>query len=248
MNLPRFGAFFISKRRNTEAVSLLRNRNVCPRERFRACAPILAEYIPKWPRINIVNDYDSTTRWRDLMRFPRLKTTRLLLREVMQSDADDLYAILSDPEVTKYYGMEPLPSKEGAQREIDWYQKQYRTRSGIRWAIALHRNRQLIGTCGFQNWSAEHNRVEIGYELSRQFWGAGIMTEALTKMIQYGFTVCKFNRIQAVVDPRNNGSLAVLRKLGFVKEGLLAEYEYTAGGYDDLLMFALLRKNYRRNG
>lgn len=177
------------------------------------------------------------------MRFPQLKTKRLHLREIRLKDDQDLFAVLSDPEVTKYYGMEPLKTKQGAVQEIEWYQKIFREKSGIRWGISLRDTPTLIGTCGFHSWNPQHNRVEVGYELSRAFWGAGIMSEALKKIIQYGFFSCKFNRIQAVVDPRNTASLVVLQKLGFIIEGLLNEYEYVAEAFDDLLMLALLRKD-----
>lgn len=179
------------------------------------------------------------------MSFPQLKTQRLLLREVHLEDDQDLFAILSDEEVTKYYGIEPFRTKQEALKEIGWYHNLFHSKSGIRWGISFRQQRQLIGTCGFHNWSYHHNRVEIGYELSKAYWGAGIMTEALKKVIQYGFLSCRFNRIQAVVDPRNTASRSVLRKSGFVEEGLLSQYEFACGKYEDLLMLALLRRDYK---
>jgi [ribosomal protein S5]-alanine N-acetyltransferase len=65
----------------------------------------------------------------------------------------------------------------------------------------------------------------------------------LGQVLEYGFTVMQLNRIEAVVDPANAACLGLLRKVGFIEEGLLREYEHETKGYVDLVMLSLLKKD-----
>ncbi|WP_044640973.1 GNAT family N-acetyltransferase [Risungbinella massiliensis] len=178
------------------------------------------------------------------MPFPVLLTERLVLREINEKDYLDIFQYLSDREVMKYYGMMPFQKEEEALEEIKWYQQIYHSQSGIRWGISLQGSSQIIGSCGFLNWDKKHHRVEIGFELSKEYWKLGMMTEALSKIIPFGFENYRFNRIQALVEPDNRASHVLLKKLGFVEEGVLSQYEFTCGKYDDLLMLALLKRDF----
>lgn len=178
--------------------------------------------------------------------FPILQTERLILRQVIEQDSEDILSYLSDERVMKYYGMSPFTSLQEALDEIDWYQSIYDAKVGIRWGISFENQDKIIGSCGFHNWDKRHHRAEIGFELSSEFWGIGIMQEALQTIIPFGFQEYKINRIQALVEPDNTSSRKLLKRMGFHEEGLLVQYEYTVGKYDDLYMLALLRKVYEK--
>lgn len=177
--------------------------------------------------------------------FPEIQTQRMLLRKFRREDSKDMLVYLSDPEVMKHYGIAPFSSEQDAADEIKWYDSLIEQGLGIRWAITLGEDGPVIGSCGFHNLARRHNRADLGYELSRDYWGRGLMTEAIRAILAYGFTELELNRIQALVEPGNEASIAMLRKLGFTQEGLLAEYEYTLGKYDDLWMFSLLKSGPR---
>lgn len=178
------------------------------------------------------------------VNFPILKTNRLTLREITVEDCRAIYEYLSDEEVMKFYGMSPLKSEKEALEEIDWYNNIYESKTGFRWGITLQNENKVIGSCGFHNWDKRHHRAEIGFELTRQHWNQGIMAEALRAITQFGFLDLHINRIQAVVEPENFASLGLLKKLGFNQEGLLAQYEFTSGKYDDLIMLAKLKRDF----
>lgn len=177
--------------------------------------------------------------------FPELQTQRLLLRQFSREDTNAMLDYLSDPEVMKHYGMAPFSSEQDAADEIDWYDSLIEKETGIRWALTLGESSPVIGSCGFHNLDRRHNRAELGYELSSEHWGRGYMSEAMRAILAYGFSELSLNRIQALVEPGNAASIAMLRKLGFTQEGLLAQYEFTLGKYDDLWMFSLLRSGLR---
>src|SRR5512136_1191919 len=85
----------------------------------------------------------------DWNKFPKLDTPRMCLREITPADAPDLLAIFGDPQVMTYYDAEPIPDLAAAAGIVDKFAERYRSRSGIRWGIALRQDNKLVGTCGY---------------------------------------------------------------------------------------------------
>lgn len=183
---------------------------------------------------------------KDVNNFPFIETNRLVLREIVKDDANDILKYLSDEEVMKYYGLAPFQTINEALNEISWYQSILNEQTGIRWGITLKGKDEVIGSCGFLNRVPEHYRTEIGYELNRDYWGHGIASEALEAVIRYGFKDLKFQRIEALVEPPNIPSQKLIEKKGFIREGLLRNYEFTCGKFDDLYMYSLLKQDFEK--
>ncbi|RWZ60651.1 N-acetyltransferase [Halobacillus fulvus] len=144
-------------------------------------------------------------------------------------------------EVTRYYGQETLEKKEQAEVFVDFLQRVIK--KGIRWGIQLKDTEQMIGTIGFNNWSPTHKRAEIGYEIHPDHWRKGYTSEAVSKVIQYGFDVFGLTRIGAVVFMNNKASSHLLTKCGFVKEGVLRDYMYQDGSVNGTYMYSLLKRD-----
>lgn len=177
--------------------------------------------------------------------FPILTTSRLYLRQILDSDAESLFAYFSKDEVTVYYDLPTFESIEEAYTLISNWQQNFEKGTAIRWAICLKTDpQQLVGTCGFHNFSAEHFRAEIGYELHPDFWQQGIMTEAICAIISFGFDNCRLNRIEAFIDSDNLASRRLLEKMNLTSEGVLRDYFFEKGRFVDGEIFALLKKNY----
>ena len=177
--------------------------------------------------------------------FPKLTTERLILRGPLEKDRQPMFDIHTDPDVMKYYGVEPYASLDKAQEHLDWLTKLHREEIGLRWVITLKDIDQYIGDVGFYDYERKHNRAEIGYILGKQHWGKGIMTEAIKASLDYGFNEMNLNRIQALIDPRNEASKRVAAKHGFQYEGTFRDYEYEHGGFIDLNMYSVLRREYK---
>jgi len=178
--------------------------------------------------------------------FPHLETTRLTLRKPLKKDAAALLEVTQDEDVMRYYGMDAYKSKAEAVEEINWFKGIFTRGEGIRWIITERGKERYIGDIGFHDHQTVHSRAEIGFKLARAYWNRGLMSEALVAVLEYGFTQMRLNRVQAVVDPQNAACLSVLRKAGFVKEGLLRDYEHESGGFVDLVMLSLLKRD-RKN-
>jgi [ribosomal protein S5]-alanine N-acetyltransferase len=176
--------------------------------------------------------------------FPELATERLLLRQINPPDQQAVFKGLSDPEVIKYYGVWYQTYKD-TQVQMDWFDRLWRQKEGVWWAICLRENPDcLVGACGFNNHSREHRQVEMGYWLMPPWWGKGIMGEAIPFILRYAFTSMEVHRVAAVVESGNEASVKLLARLGFCYEGTHHECELKHGRFIDLSYYALLKRNF----
>ncbi len=112
------------------------------------------------------------------------------------------------------------------------------------WVIQTKENPELIGNIGFWRVKKEHHRAEIGYILSPKYWNAGIMTEALDAVLNYGFKTMKLHSVEATVNPNNAASIKVLEKQGFTREAYFREDYYFEGRFLDSAVYSLIYRNF----
>ncbi|MBU8725691.1 GNAT family N-acetyltransferase [Bacillus pumilus] len=179
--------------------------------------------------------------------FPTIHTERLILKQATIEDAEDMHIYLSNETVCRYMGIDAHESIEDTKGEIKWYDNIFKEQTGIRWGISLKENPAIIGSCGFLNLEKQHLRTEIGYELHHDHWRNGIMSEAIAAVLRYGFQEMNLNRIEAIIDPANTSSVQLLENFDFVREGLLREYDLGQNGFDDVFMYAVLKRDYEQN-
>ena len=182
------------------------------------------------------------------LNYMELQSERLLLRNLTSQDVPDVFEIYSDPEVMLYfddrYAFQELSE---AEQMISGYNGAIHDKTGMRWGIVLKASGKLIGTCGFHAISDYHKRIEIGYDLNRNFWGNGFMSEALSLIIDHAYNHSDVNRIEAYVETPNKASRSLLEKLGFRMEGILREHEMCRGNLIDIQILSLLRKEWKKN-
>lgn len=178
------------------------------------------------------------------MNFPILETSRLYLREITDDDANDIFEYLSNDKVTRYLGKDSLTNIDEAYDIINKIKINYDERRGIRWGIIHKESKKLIGTIGYDAMHIKNKRAEIGYDINLSFWRQGFATEAINKVIEFGFSKLDLNRIGAVVFPENIASLNLLQKIGFTKDGLLRQYIIQNNIARDTIVLSLLKKEY----
>jgi ribosomal-protein-alanine N-acetyltransferase len=180
----------------------------------------------------------------DFSAFPVLENERLFLREITIEDAEAIFAIRGDFEVTKFNIGAPYPDIERAQQLIVSMKEQYLAKAEIRWGITLKPNKEVIGMVGFNYWNRQDNRSSVGFDLNRSYWRRGIMGEALRLIIVFGFEQMALNRIEADASIHNSASINLMKSMGFVQEGLQREQYYEDGVYHDLVLLSLLRRDW----
>jgi ribosomal-protein-alanine N-acetyltransferase len=174
--------------------------------------------------------------------FPPLTTPRLHLRQLAPADVPALYTILSCEKVAQHLDVDTFQSEEEAADLVRFLEQARERGKAIRWGITLNSTGAVIGTCGYHRLSPHDRRAEIGYELHIDYWGKGIMREALRAMLHFGFQTMHLHRIEALVNPDNVASRSLLRSLGFKEEGLLRDYAYFRGRFNSLKIFSLLKE------
>ncbi|MFN2439800.1 MAG: GNAT family N-acetyltransferase [Chitinophagaceae bacterium] len=172
--------------------------------------------------------------------FPILETNRLALRQINKDDANEIFILRSDPRVMQYIHRPIAKTLDDALQLIQIIADAETNSNGITWAITLKETGQLIGTIGYWQMQKEHYRAEIGYLLSPDFQGKGMMQEAITAVIHYGFTEMKLHTIEADVDPNNIASIKLLECNGFIKEGYFKENYFFDGKFLDTVIYSLL--------
>jgi ribosomal-protein-alanine N-acetyltransferase len=167
-----------------------------------------------------------------------------ILREQTIDDAANFYRYYTDPEVSKYILSYMPVSLEDAKIEIKYWIDYFNYKNGIYWGIARKDNNELIGSIGYTNWVKDYNRAEVSYDLAKEYWKKGIMTNAMGKVLDFGFNKMYLNRIEAFTVPVNEVSKKILVKYDFVKEGTLRQDRFCKGLYWDVDVYGLLRQDY----
>lgn len=175
---------------------------------------------------------------------PTLETPRLRLRRLSMRDAQDIYDYGCDPQVARHVLWDAYANVAEARSYLRFMLRKYRMGEPASWGIELKKSGKIIGTIGFMWIQQENAAAEAGYSLSRMYWNQGIMTEALSALIDHGFRTLNLNRIEAQHETDNPASGAVMRKCGMRHEGTLRQRMLNKGKYVDVELYAILRSDY----
>jgi ribosomal-protein-alanine N-acetyltransferase len=155
--------------------------------------------------------------------FPILESERLTLRRLDEKDAKAMQEYLSDCNYMKYTD---YPPNFVVNSDIinAWKNDAYKAKAMLRWCIALKDTDLCIGNIYLflpYGDDISGRRMDIGYEISKEYANKGYITEAIKKVVAYGFTEMGLKRIQAQIIPENIASIRAVEKCGFVNEGIL---------------------------
>jgi RimJ/RimL family protein N-acetyltransferase len=165
------------------------------------------------------------------------------LRPLRVADADALYAYLRDPAVTERTS-HPVVSVAMVEAMIERSLSRWAAGELSKWGVALQHNDQLVGTCGFNEWSQVHRWAELAYDLAQANWGKGLMRQAVAAVLQWTYRQDLVNRVQAFVRVDNRRSERLLERSGFVREGCLRSYRVCRGEPHDFSIYGLLRSDW----
>jgi ribosomal-protein-alanine N-acetyltransferase len=175
---------------------------------------------------------------------PVIKTKRLILRNLRFSDAADIFNYASNPEVSKYTIWSTHKSINDSKDFITWHNMRQRQGNPVSWGVIERATNKLIGTAGFESYSVPHKTASIGYAVGFEYWNKGYTTEAVKKIISFGFSMLKLNRIEAVCDVNNGASARVMEKSGMKFEGVQRSRIISAEGrIHDVKGYAIIRSD-----
>ncbi|MBI2578024.1 MAG: GNAT family N-acetyltransferase [Candidatus Wildermuthbacteria bacterium] len=112
--------------------------------------------------------------------------------------------------------------------------------------LGIWHKEKLIGVIGLHNVSKDSARTEIGYWLSKEMQGKGIMVQSCKALIGYLFDELNFHRVEIRCASENEKSCAIPEKLGFAYEGTLRKTSWLNDHYIDLKIYGLLREEWKQ--
>jgi RimJ/RimL family protein N-acetyltransferase len=174
---------------------------------------------------------------------PTIELDGARLRPLRMADADALYDYLRNPAVTELtsYSDVSLPLAEAM---IERSLSRWAAGEPSRWGIALQHDDQLVGNCGFNDFSQIHRWAELAYDLAQPHWGKGLMRQAVAAVLQWAFQHDQVDRVHAFVRADNRRSAVLLERSGFVREGCLRSYRVCRGQRYDFHIYGLLRPDW----
>ena len=172
---------------------------------------------------------------------PRLETPRLILRKLTVDDVEDVFAYSSDEKVTRFLRWGPHRTLEQTESYVRTVLEEYQEGRDGPWGIEHREAAKVVGAIHLMGISAQHRKAEIGFLLSRSYWGRGLMPEALASVLQYSFERIGLNRVEAFCILENRAGMRVLEKVGMEREGVLRDYLVQKGAFQSFALYSRLK-------
>ena len=168
---------------------------------------------------------------------------RLVLRPPAEPDVPGLFALGSDPEVTRWFSWGPYAS-EAEPRAFVAAAAERRER-GEALVLAIVRDGEPLGITELNEVSRRDRRAMVGTWLGRAHWGTGVNAESKALVLHLAFAVLGLERVGAYTNVANVRSQRALERLGFRREGELRRWHRHGDAFHDVLLFGLLRDEWR---
>lgn len=176
---------------------------------------------------------------------PHLETDRLILRAFYREDINTYLEIIHDPQVQQFLGggvnlFNEEPHVSNWLNNVNG--RLLKSKTVFTWCVEYKSEKKVIGRIDLGGF-VKKTMAEISYYFSPEYWGMGLATEAVKEVTQFGFEALKLHRIQAAVMPDNVPSLKVLKKAGFIEEGLLKKYLFGKEFHDTVMLATVREEN-----
>ena len=142
-----------------------------------------------------------------------IATERLQLRPLAAVDIDDLHRLFTQPGVRRFLWDNETISCERTAAVVERSTASFVAHAFGLWAVSFKDSKELVGFCGFWHFH-EPPQLELLYGIAPDHWNRGLATEAANAMIQNGFNVLGFTRIEASTDAANVASVRVMERAG----------------------------------
>ncbi|MGA8479550.1 MAG: GNAT family protein [Chthoniobacterales bacterium] len=168
-----------------------------------------------------------------------LETDRLTLRPLQSTDVEAVASYSTKPEFIRFLPLPPQTMESAAEfvgqavangqpdPKGDWL-----------FAIQIREEPRLIGIIRIGVRSVEHRQGDLGYAVHPDHWGKGYATEALRRILEFGFEDLSLERIWATADIRNVASWRVMEKAGMGREGFMRHHLLVRGAWRDSVLYA----------
>ncbi len=175
----------------------------------------------------------------------RLQSGLIDLQLLSLEDADEIFALIEKNRVYLRSWMPWLDRTKTVSDFRNYVEKtltQHEKKELYQWTIRY--NGKIVGMIGYHVIDYLNRHVNIGYWLSEDFQGKGIMTTSCKLIIDFAFTRLGLNKVCVRCATGNDKSCAIPKRLGFTHEGILREDEWLYNHYVDLNVYSLLKREW----
>ena len=178
---------------------------------------------------------------------PEVDCGRVILRPYRESDVCDFNEYMREESVAQYLTWYPHLNLHDTKGYVEFMIRNYRKCIPSDWAVVLKKTGKVIGNCGFTSVDLHNECAELGYVLSRAYWGQGLMDEAMAGVLSVCFDVLEAHRAILRIMEGNEHSRAFAERNGFRLEGTFVNSAFIKGGYRTVCVYAMLEQEYRQN-
>lgn len=176
-----------------------------------------------------------------------LRTARLMLRMMTSEDVDDVHSYQSREDVCRYLPFAPRTREEVAEKIAVYAAARTLGGDDDVWELAIERTGdagRVIGDVYFRIDSVANATGEIGWTVHPEFAGRGYMTEAASAVLEVAFGGLALHRVYARLDPRNDASAALCKRLGMREEAHFIQDVWFKDAWGDTLIYAILHSEW----
>ena len=175
-----------------------------------------------------------------------IQTSRLIIRDLSLSDIDNIHILHSLPETDRFNTLGIPKTIEPTERLLDeWLSVQNTNpRKSYIYCIDLKDSDKFIGLIALNLRESKFQSAEIWFKVNSTYWGMGYGTEALVKMLDFGFRDLSLHRIEAGCAIENLASVKLLEKSGMTREGLKRRNLFIRGEWVDAYSYAILKEEF----
>jgi RimJ/RimL family protein N-acetyltransferase len=179
------------------------------------------------------------------MSIPSLQGRLITLRKLRSSDAASIQRYANNRDIARFLPRLPSPyTMEDARRWVNLTHRLARKRSEYNFGIEDGQSGEIVGMMSLRNVNRHDRNAEIGYWVGKPFQRRGYAGEALRLILKFAFSELRLVRVYAVVHQQNIGSIRLLEKIGFVREGVWRKASLMNGRWSDVYAYGILKEEY----
>jgi RimJ/RimL family protein N-acetyltransferase len=177
---------------------------------------------------------------------PIFKSSRMILRELVKSDAATLLALLRTEEVARFISPPPT-TPEGFEKFIQWAIGQRQAGNQMTFGMVPEGFEHAVGLVQVRAIAPNFSVAELGFAVGSPFWGTGLFLASARTTLDFAFQHTGVNRLEARAAVQNGRGNGALRKLGAVREGILRGSLLKDGKYLDQIMWSIIASDWYRS-
>jgi ribosomal-protein-serine acetyltransferase len=171
---------------------------------------------------------------------------RILLRSYQLDDAQELFKAVNNSRSHLQPWLEWINKTTKPEQSLHFIQQslhQLNTQEAL--ALGIFYNDKIIGGIGMHHWDQTTKKAQIGYWISKEYEGRGIINQCLTRFVDFLFEKIGLNKIEIHFIPANKRSARVADRLGCKVEGVIRQSYLRNGKAEDIVITGLLKSEWK---